>query len=181
MKRRRKNPHAVALGSIRSDARTASARQSGLLGGRPRTVRTVDDFWAQVQRGDGCWLLPSRRPSTPSQGGYRQVSIGGRVVAAHRLAYESAIGPIADGLHVLHRCDNRGCVRPDHLQLGTPADNARDRVSKGRNSGVRSALDYLIRDIPDEMYARAKAKAALKGESLRDVLVRALEAYEKRK
>lgn len=51
---------------------------------------------------------------------------------AHRVEYEKANGPIPRGLHCLHKCDNRKCVNPDHLFLGTNKDNVNDRVSKGR-------------------------------------------------
>lgn len=55
-----------------------------------------------------------------------------RLVQTHRVSYEIAYGPIPTGSNVLHRCDNPPCLRPTHLFVGTYADNARDKVAKGR-------------------------------------------------
>jgi hypothetical protein len=66
--------------------------------------------------------------------GYGQVHLGGKTAYAHRVAYELRHGPIANGLYVLHRCDNRRCVNVDHLFLGTHLDNVVDCVQKSRHA-----------------------------------------------
>lgn len=86
--------------------------------------------------------------------GYGSVKRGRRsegCVTAHRAAWEIYVGPIPSDLYVLHRCDVPCCVNPDHLFLGTAADNAADRAAKGR--GARGRLPYGVRRKPSGRYA----------------------------
>ena len=78
---------------------------------------------------DRCWLWTA---STTIKG-YGLVWAGGKYRRAHREAYEAVNGPIPDGLVVRHKCDTPACVSPDHLELGTNADNTRDMMERGRN------------------------------------------------
>ena len=71
--------------------------------------------------------------------GYGRMYINGAKRIAHRIAWEVAHGPIPEGMIVMHAvCDNPPCCNPEHLKLGTQADNARDRVRKGRGPGARA-------------------------------------------
>lgn len=88
-------------------------------------VALPTEFLTQVEKTDGCWNWIGRL----STDGYGAI---GRREAAHRAAWKYTHGPIPPGLHVLHTCDNRRCVRPSHLFLGTPQDNTDDMFSKDR-------------------------------------------------
>ena len=99
--------------------------------------------------------------------GYGAMKVNGKSVAAHRIAWTLANGPIPDGLCVLHKCDNRPCCNPDHLFLGTKRDNADDRDAKGRNinhTGERHGRSVA----PDQVVAEAiEMKSA--GVTLREI------------
>lgn len=110
----------------------------------PKRRPLADRFWEKVNKTDTCWLWTA----ATDRRGYGKISAGGhsgRFLTAPRVAWELARGPIAVGLSVLHRCDTPACVNPDHLFLGTQADNLRDMVSKGRQ--YRKLSDADVRAI----------------------------------
>lgn len=104
-----------------------------------RTVDIATRLWAKVDKNGPlirddigpCWVWTA----TKCTSGYGQIKRGGKhgeCVPAHRVVWELTYGPIPDGMYVLHKCDNRTCVRPSHLFLGTHLDNMRDMMTKGR-------------------------------------------------
>ena len=107
-------------------------------GPKPRPI--VKRFWEKVKKSDGCWEWTAYCLAD----GYGQFFVQrGEQWLAHRFSWVLHFGPIpiGEGYHgtcVLHRCDNPKCVRPNHLWLGSNADNIRDCQAKGRASKVRA-------------------------------------------
>lgn len=95
-----------------------------------RPPNTVEDFWKFVQKSEGCWEWSGNRWNS----GYGRFFYHWKMIPAHRFSWEIANGPIPNGLYVCHSCDNKPCVRPDHLFLGTHQDNIADMMQKGRQA-----------------------------------------------
>jgi len=117
---------------------------------RPAKRTTKEKFEARVspEPNTGCWLWAG----AAFVQGYGELKVGAKKWKASRLSYELYKGAIGSRLHVLHRCDVPLCVNPDHLFLGTDADNTRDKVSKGRHlrgTDCRNAKlsDAAVREI----------------------------------
>jgi len=118
-------------------------------------------FFSRVDKTDYCWNWTG----TKCLNGYGRARIDRKNYYAHRASWILANGPIPDGLLVCHRCDNRLCVRPDHLFLGTYLDNNRDAAIKGRYSAAQNRR-FLER--PDSIARGERAGSA----KLTDAIVR---------
>lgn len=90
----------------------------------------VEKFFDLVKMGksDECWIWVGSK----TENGYGHLTRDDRIILAHRYSWIIHNGPIPDGLHVLHTCDNRACINPNHLWLGTRKDNQQDMNRKGR-------------------------------------------------
>lgn len=114
----------------------------------PKARPLSERFWEKVEKSDGCWLWKAALNH-----GYGVIGEGGkhgRILIAPRVSWELHHGPIPDGMHVLHNCpggDNKACVNPDHLFLGTHAINMGDASAKRQFRPHRRYTEAEVMDI----------------------------------
>jgi hypothetical protein len=168
-----------ARGAIRRSAWPTRKERYG-FSGLPTTVGDKEYILLRIEHdpNGGCWLWSGRIGSH----GYGAASGQRCHKDAHRLSYSAFKGEIPTGLHVLHKCDVRCCVNPDHLFVGTQSDNMRDMHAKGRGRG---SMKPRWNRIPDDIRAgvlastgQTKAEIArrfgIAGASVRAILKGAL-------
>jgi hypothetical protein len=127
----------MAIYSVRDCAHCGKAFQPFSSHSRHCSAECRFKGIASAFSGDGCWEWPKSRNKQTGYGQFTVVPVPNqKVVSTHRLSYQLFVGDIPPGMCIMHKCDNRGCFNPAHLQVGTLADNNRDMVAKGRHAAA---------------------------------------------
>ena len=102
-------------------------------------------FWARVDRSGDCWIWLAGRYGKTGYGAFSYTDIKGqhKTIGAHRAAFMLFKAPIPKGKFILHKCNNKLCVKPEHLYAGTQADNMIDRLKAGHTP--RGENHYLAK------------------------------------
>jgi hypothetical protein len=129
------------------------------LDNRPIKERLLSSI-SKPKGESGCWLwLGSKLPR-----GYGILSVQSKKKYAHRLSYETFVGPVPDGLDVMHLCDNPSCINPGHLQAGTHKQNMEDCSRKGRaaNGEKNSQSKLTLAEVKEMIRLRKESQIGFK-------------------
>ncbi len=110
----------------------------------------LQHYWDRVEKKstEECWPWTGAK----TWKGYGFFRWDGKSQNAHRVAWMLANGPIPEGIHCLHRCDNPACQNPAHLFLGTNLENISDKMSKGRHRGPRGERSSSAKLTSEQIY-----------------------------
>lgn len=112
----------------------------------------ITSFWERCDTTGDCWVWTGAVDTR----GYGHLRRHGKIVRAHRYAYAITFGEPGD-LHVRHKCDNRLCCNPAHLEVGTHADNMRDMKERGGRKGIGTGEANGRSVLSDEQVAAIRA------------------------
>lgn len=131
-------------------------KSKGILPPRSHTLAERMEYLSIPEPMSGChlWLGTLHR-------GYGRLQWKGKQYKAYRMAWSVKHGPIPKGGHILHRCDNRGCVNAEHLKLGTNRQNVDDMMTKKRHLGrVMHGVKHPLAKLTDDLvrYIRASSE-----------------------
>lgn len=130
----------------------ANATRASALAARPVSER----FWEKVAKSDGCWEWTA----CLFKNGYGKFLWNGKTTYAHKTAWILTHGPdLGPEDYILHRCDNRKCVNPDHLYMGDQSINVLDMITKGRAAWQKDPIAYKIRGYKLLEWRRANGRA----------------------
>lgn len=129
-----------------------------------RGVSILDKLIERYKSNGNCWEWEAGK----DKNGYGRIWYNNKNQTAHTVAYSVFVGEIPNGLHVRHSCDNPSCINPDHLILGTHAENMKDKTTRRRIHGCKNPAAKFSdekRELARTLQGRVKDVAALLGMS----------------